>query len=88
MKNTSQAHITLIRKLKQRKHRMLEGKFLIEGQRAIDQILKNGVLDVESIHINASKLDHFKGVNEKLHLVDPGTFKSLSDTEKIGRAHV
>lgn len=81
MKNTSQAHITLIRKLKQRKHRMLEGKFLIEGQRAIDQILKNGVLDVESIHINASKLDHFKGVNEKLHLVDPGTFKSLSDTE-------
>ncbi len=60
---------------------MLEGRFLIEGQRAIDQVLKNGIVDVESIHINASKLDHFKGVNEKLHLVDPGTFKSLSDTE-------
>jgi TrmH family RNA methyltransferase len=81
MKNTSQAHITLIRKLKQRKHRTLEGKFLIEGQLAIDQVLKNGILDVESIHINASKLDHFKGVNDKLHLVDPGTFKTLSDTE-------
>lgn len=81
MKNTSQSQITLIRKLRQRKHRILEGKFLIEGQRAIDQVLANGVLDVESIHINASKLDHFKGVNEKLHLVDPGTFKSLSNTE-------
>ncbi len=81
MKNTSQSHITLIRKLKQRKHRTHEGRFLVEGQRAIDQILDNGILDVESIHINASKLEHFKGANEKLHLVDPGTFKTLSDTE-------
>jgi len=81
MKNTSQAQITLIRKLKQRKHRMLEGRFLIEGHRAIDQVLKNGVLDVEAIFINASKLDHFAGISNKHHLVDPGTFKTLSDTE-------
>ncbi len=81
MKNTSQAQITLLRKLKQRKYRMLEGKFIMEGQRAIDQALKNGILDIEAIFINASQLDHYKGYNEKLHLMDHTHIKEFSDTE-------
>lgn len=81
MKTTSQAQITLLRKLKQRKYRNLEKRFIIEGERAIDQVIINGVLDVEAIFINPSKLDHFTGVNEKLHLMEPKYFKELSDTE-------
>ncbi len=81
MKTASQAQITLLRKLKQRKYRTIEEKFIIEGERAIDQVIKNGIIDVEAIFVKASKLDHFTGVNEKLHLMDHRDFNELADTE-------
>ncbi|MCR9133784.1 MAG: RNA methyltransferase [bacterium] len=81
MKTASQAQLTLLRKLKQRKYRTIEQKFVIEGERAIDQVIENGVVDVEAIFVKASKLDHFKGVNEKLHLLDHRDFNELSDTD-------
>jgi TrmH family RNA methyltransferase len=81
MKSVSQAQITLLRKLKQRKHRTLEDRFVMEGQRGIEQVMQNGVVDVEAICISASKLDHFTGINEKLYLMDPGLARELSDTE-------
>lgn len=40
MKTASQAQITLLRKLKQRKYRTIEQKFVIEGERAIDQVIE------------------------------------------------
>jgi RNA methyltransferase, TrmH family len=37
------------RKLQQKKYRLQSGKFLAEGERCVEQILKNGYLDVELI---------------------------------------
>ncbi len=81
MKTASQAQITLLRKLKQRKHRTIEQRFVLEGERAIDQVIQNGVIDVEAIFVKASKLDHFTGVNEKLHLLDHRDFNEVADTD-------
>ena len=81
MNTASQTQITLLRKLKQRKHRTIEQRFVLEGERAIDQVIKNGIIDVEAIFVKASKLDHFTGVNEKLHLLDHRDFNDLADTE-------
>lgn len=81
MRPSSQAHISLLRKLKHRKHRDKEHRFLIEGKRAVLQILKNKILHVESIHINANQLSEYDAIKGNLFSLEPTIFESLSNTE-------
>ena len=81
VKIASQNQITLLRKLKLRKHRIKEHKFLVEGERAVEQVLVNGLITVESIFIKPSKLDHFSALHRKMHLLENDVFSEISDTE-------
>ena len=64
-----------------RKHRTKEQKFLVEGERAVEQVLTNGLIEVESIFIKPSKLDHFSSIHRKMHLLENDAFAEISDTE-------
>lgn len=80
MKKISQSHITLIRKLKHRKHRELYGKFIIEGLRSVMQIIANKTLEVDAIFVDENKIDQFKDILMPYYLVETDTFKMLSET--------
>lgn len=65
-----------------RKHRIKEKKFLVEGERAAEQIITNGLIDVESIFIKPSKLDRFSpALHKKMHLLEAEVLAEISDTE-------
>lgn len=65
-----------------RKHRIKEKKFLVEGERAVEQIITNGLIDVESIFIKPSKLDRFSpALHKKMHLLEADVLTEISDTE-------
>ena len=81
MRPSSQAHISLIRKLKHRKYRDKEHRFLIEGKRTVLQVLNNKILHVESIHINDNQLNEFDDIKGNLFSLDSTIFDSLSNTE-------
>lgn len=81
MNTASQTQLTLLRKLKQRKYRYKEQRFIVEGERAVEQVIANGQIQVEAVFIKGSKLDHFEGVDDRLFLMDAAEFAELSDTE-------
>lgn len=59
---------------------MKDRLFLVEGERAVEQVLLNGILEVESIFIKPSKLEHFATFKKKMHLLDNDVFAEISDT--------
>jgi TrmH family RNA methyltransferase len=81
LKYASNNQISLLRKLNQRKHRVKEQLFLAEGERTIEQILVNGLIDVVDIFIKPSRLDRFANLHKKMHLVEKAVFDEISDTE-------
>ncbi len=80
MKEASKAQIKLIRKLSQRKHREKEELFIVEGERAVEQVLENEFLKVESIFIEESNTESFNMIANSFSL-DKSTFNELADTE-------
>ena len=49
IKQASNNQLKLWKKLQQTKYRKKEGLFLAEGERCVEQVVKNGILKVESI---------------------------------------
>ena len=80
MKEASKAQIKLLRKLSQRKHREKEQLFIVEGERAVEQVLGNEILKVESIFVEESSLEGYNVLANSFFL-NKNTFNELADTE-------
>ncbi|MBO6522228.1 MAG: RNA methyltransferase [Balneolaceae bacterium] len=80
MKEASKAQIKLLRKLSQRKYRENEQLFIVEGERAVEQVLENGVIEVESIFVKENKTDSYKQTAD-CFILSKSIFHELSDTE-------
>lgn len=80
MKEASKAQITLLRKLSQRKYREKEQLFIVEGERAVEQVLENKVLEVESIFVEENKAPGYQLLTNSFSL-DKNTFDELADTK-------
>lgn len=87
MKHASNRQLTLLRKLNRKKYREQEGLFFVEGERAVDQVLDNGVLAVRELFFDEDlKLwerepwsRHAGNVSSSM--IDSGTFQEVADTE-------
>jgi RNA methyltransferase, TrmH family len=80
---TSNRIQTLVRKLKQRKHRVKENLFTAEGERCVEQILKNGYITIEEVIISDDfKLPgHLKQYSVKVSALPSDEFETLVDTD-------
>ena len=88
MNTASQKHLTLLRKLKQKKHREKLSVFLAEGYHAIEQIVSNKKLIIDKLfidfeHKECEQLDSLlaSGLRaDRIYTTNMNTMKELSDT--------
>ncbi|MCH8524222.1 MAG: RNA methyltransferase [Balneolales bacterium] len=80
----SKARWSSFRKLKQRKFRELEGKFLAEGLRTVQQIVDSGQLEIECIiFMEGVVLDfHALDASVSIYVVSAEQFCELADTQQ------
>jgi len=81
MKAASNREITLLRKLKQRKHRQKEQLFIVEGERAVQQVLQNGFTEVWDVFLSDDSDQEITVQIEGAKRLSQELFKEVSDTE-------
>jgi RNA methyltransferase, TrmH family len=80
---TSNRIQTLVRKLKQRKHRVKENLFTAEGERCVEQILNNGFITIEEVIISDDFVlsGQLKQYSVKYSVLPHDEFETLVDTD-------
>ncbi|MTI87294.1 MAG: RNA methyltransferase [Balneolaceae bacterium] len=83
MQNATNNEIKLLRKLGQKKYRQKEQSFLVEGIRAVEQVLGNNLVDVHSVFVRDTAVSDlsFIIINAEPKRMDAGVFDEISDTE-------
>ncbi|WP_020404088.1 TrmH family RNA methyltransferase [Gracilimonas tropica] len=80
MRKASNNEIKLLRKLSRKKYRENEQRFVVEGERAVEQVVENGLLEVETVFVVEGKT-----VSDKLSAfgvwVEPDVFDEVADTD-------
>lgn len=80
MIKASNNQIKLLRKLSQRKHRDKEQLFIVEGERAVNQISEHKLIEIVSVFVDEDKSNNFK-LPTSGFVLDQKTFLELSDTD-------
>ena len=80
MLESSNSQITLLRKLRQRKHRDKEQLFIVEGDRAVDQVMENNFLTVKAIFYDESQSYKYAQIENSYH-IEKSIFVEISDTD-------
>ena len=81
MEKASNNQIKLLRKLGQRKYREQEGLFLVEGERAVEQVLENRLLKVRNVFVSSGRIGNHSVAWDQCNLIDEEEFTELADTE-------
>lgn len=81
MNKASNNQIKLLRKLGQKKHREKEGLFIVEGERAVEQVLENDVVKVKEVFVEEGKAISYQLIADSFYEIDSGLMKELADTE-------
>jgi TrmH family RNA methyltransferase len=82
MRKASNNEIKLLRKLNRKKYREKEQRFIVEGERAVEQVLDNGLLEVEVVFVSErfkEQEDRFKGV--EVCVLEESVLLEVADTE-------
>lgn len=83
----SNRKLTLLRKLNRKKYRRLKYLFLAEGERAVRQIIKNGLVAIDELFFDESQQfwqqEPWKSLASAIHssIILKRDFDSVSDTE-------
>jgi len=80
IKPASNNQLKLWKKLQRTKYRKKEGLFLAEGERCVEQIVRNGYVDVEAVVVEKDYRPGFDYTGP-LFEVTSSDFKDLADTE-------
>ncbi len=81
MNKASNNQIKLLRKLGQKKYREKEGLFIVEGDRAVEQVLENKVVQVKEIFVDEGKAKSYQLSANSFYEVDSKLMNELSDTD-------
>jgi len=81
VKSASNNQIKLLRKLGQKKYREKEGLFIVEGERAVEQVLENGVVKVKEVFVEENRAVSRQLLAVSSFQIDSNTFSEISDTE-------
>ena len=80
MRNASNNEIKLLRKLARKKYREKEQRFVVEGARAVEQVLENGLLEVETVFISEQMVNNTQLSVESV-LIGEDVLIEVADTE-------
>ncbi len=81
MKKASNNQIKLLRKLGQKKYREKEGLFVVEGERAVEQVLENGVVRVRDAFLEEGKADSYQLTVDSFYELDSELMNEVTDTD-------
>lgn len=82
MRNASNNEIKLLRKLNRKKYREKEQRFIVEGERAVLQVLENGIIDVETVFVDSGfKIDSGIPKTVQLCILEDEIFAEIADTD-------
>lgn len=87
MNTISNRQLTLLRKLQQKKYRVKEQLFLVEGERAVEQVIENGAVKVTHLFWDQNQhlweISHWREWAEQMPSakVEAGTFREITDTD-------
>lgn len=82
MRKASNNEIKLLRKLARKKYREKEQRFVVEGERAVEQVVENGLIEVETVFIGERfkvQEARFKGV--EFCVLEEEVLAEVADTE-------
>ena len=82
MRKASNNEIKLLRKLNRKKYREKEQRFVVEGERAVEQVIENGLVGVETVFVGERfkvQESSFKGV--EICILEDEVFAEVADTE-------
>jgi|AntRauTorcE11897_2_1112592.scaffolds.fasta_scaffold00060_43 TrmH family RNA methyltransferase len=80
MRKASNNEIKLLRKLGRKKYREKEQRFVVEGERAVEQVVENRLVEVEVVFISQRIADSFQ-TSALSAMVEDSIFEELADTE-------
>lgn len=81
MEKASNNQIKLLRKLNRKKYREEERLFFVEGERAVEQVLKNGILRVRELFISSGRIGNYFFNTSSVFLLDEEVFNEVADTD-------
>ncbi|MEP1306284.1 MAG: RNA methyltransferase [Balneola sp.] len=81
MNNASNNQIKLLRKLGQKKYREKEGLFIVEGERAVEQVLENSVIKVGDVFLEEEKAISYQLTADSFYTLDSKIMNEVTDTE-------
>ncbi|MEQ9090851.1 MAG: RNA methyltransferase [Balneola sp.] len=81
VKSASNNQIKLLRKLGQKKYREKEGLFVVEGERAVEQVLENGILNVRDVFLEEGKAVSCQLTANSFYELDSKVMAEVTDTE-------
>lgn len=87
MKTVSNRQLTLLRKLNRKKYREQEQLFLLEGARAVEQVLENDMVGVEALFFDSSQRfweeENWEKYSRQFQsaTINEGHFREVSDTD-------
>lgn len=82
MRKASNNEIKLLRKLARKKYREKEQRFIVEGVRAVEQVVENGLIEMETVFMGESFKDQevtFKGL--EVCILEDEVFAEVADTD-------
>lgn len=81
MRKASKNEIKLLRKLTRKKYREKEQRFIVEGERAVAQVLENGQVEVTTVFVSERKVDSHQSSVDVAYVED-SVFNEIADTEQ------
>lgn len=81
LNKVSQNQLRLLKRLKQRKQREKEQLFIVEGERAVEQVVNNGVLEIDSVFIAEGKEIEILVNQDKIFVIENPEMTEIADTE-------
>lgn len=80
MRKASNNEIKLLRKLNRKKYREKEQLFIVEGERAVEQVIENGLVEVETVFVVEGRAlsDQLSAISA---WVEPDVFDEVADTD-------
>ncbi|MDX1671828.1 MAG: RNA methyltransferase [Balneolaceae bacterium] len=87
MQPASNRQLTLLRKLGQKKYRQKHRQFMVEGERAVEQVIRHGGVELLDLYMDFES-ELWKSTSWKAHCdnnpcfgIDRGDFREIADTD-------
>lgn len=82
MRKASNNEIKLLRKLNRKKYREKEQRFVVEGERAVEQVVENGLVEIETVFVDARfKVQEVRFKGLEICVLEDEIFAQVADTD-------